>query len=86
MRARIHVTHSVSRIQRGDRLGAFALLDTADSLLVGTRPNHVHSLSVVQRAGLHGRLGEWERTRELLESVSLTAEVAPRTRCLTKMP
>ncbi len=82
MRARIHVTHSVSRIQRGDRLGAFALLDTADSLLVGTRPNHVHSLSVVQRAGLHGRLGEWERTRELLESVSLTAEVAPRTRCL----
>jgi hypothetical protein len=78
----VHVTHAVSRVQRGDRAGAFALLDAADGLLAGARPNHVHSLVVVQRAGLHGRVGEWERTRELLEGVPLAAEVAPRTRCL----
>lgn len=82
LRARVHVTQAVSRVQRGDRHGAFALLDAADELLAGARPNHVQSLAVVQRAGLHGRVGEWDRTRELLEGVSLTAEVAPRTRCL----
>lgn len=82
LRARVHVTHAVSRVQRGDRHGAFGLLDAADALLDEVGPNHVRSLAVVQRAGLHGRIGEWERTRELLESVSLTAEVAPRTRCL----
>ena len=82
LRARVHVTHAVSRVQRGDRDGAFALLDAADQLLVDARPNHVRSLALVQRAGLHGRVGEWERTRVLLEGVPITAEVAPRTRCL----
>ena len=51
LRARVHVTHAVSRVQRGDRDGAFALLDVADGLLAGARPNHVRSLAVVQRAG-----------------------------------
>ena len=82
LRARLLVTHAVSRVQRGDREGAFALLDVADGLPVGARLDHVRSMVVVQRAGLHGRVGEWERTRELLEGVRLTADVAPRTRCL----
>ena len=82
LQARVLATHAVSRVQRGDRDGAFALLEAADGLPVGARPNYVRSLVVVQRAGLHGRVGEWERARELLESVALTAEVAPRTRCL----
>ena len=82
LRARMLVTHAVSRVQRGDREGAFALLDIADGLPAGARPDHVRSMVVVQRAGLHGRVGEWERTRELLEGVRLTPHVAPRTRCL----
>ena len=82
LRARMLVTHAVSRVQRGDREGAFALLDVADGLPAGARPDHVRSMVVVQRAGLHGRVGEWERTRELLEGVRLTPHVAPRTRCL----
>lgn len=75
-------TRAVSRVQRGDPDGAFALLDVADGLPAGGRRDHVHSLVVVQRAGLHGRVGEWERACALLEGVALTAEVAPRTRCL----
>ncbi len=82
LRARVQVTHAVSRVQRGDREGAFALLDAADAQLAGAPPSPLHSLAVVQRAGLHGRVGEWERTRELLEGVPLTPDVAPRTRCL----
>ena len=76
------MTHAVSRVLRGDRDGAFALLDAADAQLAHAPPNSVHSLAVVQRAGLHGRVGEWDRTRELLEGVRLTPDVAPRTRCL----
>lgn len=82
LRARVHVTHAVSRVQRGDRHGAFALLDEADRLLVGAPANQVASLAVVQRAGLHGRVGEWDVAAALLETVALTPDVAPRTRCL----
>ena len=82
LRARVQVTHAVSRVLRGDRDGAFALLDAADAQLADAPRNPLHSLAVVQRAGLHGRVGEWDRTRELLEGVQLTPDVAPRTRCL----
>lgn len=82
LRARVQVTHALSRVLRGDRVAAFALLDAAEAQLAHAPPNPVHSLAVVQRAGLHGRVGEWDRARELLEGVRLTPEVAPRTRCL----
>ncbi|MBM6401609.1 CHAT domain-containing protein [Phycicoccus sonneratiae] len=82
LRARVHVTHAVSRVQRGDRRGAFELLDEADRLLVGAPANQVSSLAVVQRAGLHGRVGEWHAAAALLEALPLTRHVAPRTRCL----
>lgn len=82
LRARVRVTHAWSRAQRGDRAGAFAQLEEADRLLVGSPPNPVASLAAVQRAGLHGRVGEWAEAAVLLEGVRITTQVAPRTRCL----
>ena len=85
LRARVLVTRARSRVLRGDRAGAFAALDDADRLLDGAPPNPVESLAVVQRAGLHGQVGEWVEAAALLEGLPVTRDVAPRTRCLLRL-
>ena len=64
---RVHVTHAVSRVQRGDRDGAFALLDAADGLARrGPSDPSVARHGAASRAPRSGR--EVERTRVALEA------------------
>ncbi|MFL6168761.1 MAG: CHAT domain-containing protein [Ornithinibacter sp.] len=83
LRARVAVTLALSQFERGDRAAAFSTLDRADDLTSGIDASPVRVLAVIQRAGLHARLGQWERARLLLEGLDLGArEVSPRARCL----
>ena len=86
LRARVQVTLSLSVFERGDRTGAFAILDEVDRVLRGMPTTTVHPLAVIQRAGLHGRLGEWDLARSILEQVDLGSPVVgPRARCLVHL-
>ena len=86
LRARVDVTLALSVFERGDHTSAFALLDEADDLLRGLPPSPVHALAVIQRAGLHGRSGEWAAAARLLEALDANAaEVSPRARCVVHL-
>ena len=86
MRARVAVTLALSLYQRGERTAAQTLLDEADALLRDVPPSSVHVLAAIQRAGMHGRSGEWDTATRLLESLDIAApDVSPRARCVVHL-
>jgi tetratricopeptide (TPR) repeat protein len=86
LRARVLNTLALARFERGDRDGAFRALDEADALLDGMETSPVRILVIVQRAGLHARLGDWEAARGLLTGIGMgSRSVAPRARCVINL-
>ncbi|MGL5866639.1 MAG: CHAT domain-containing protein [Dermatophilaceae bacterium] len=86
LRAHVEITLAVALYTRGERVRAFAALDDAEALLHRLPVTPMHSYVLAQRASLHGRSGEWDLARDLLERIDVTGPtVAPRTRTLVHL-
>lgn len=84
--ARIDITRALSLFELGDPSRAHALLDHVNATIADVQRGPLHALAEVQRAGLHGRSGHWDRTRDILLTVDLSpATTHPRTACLARL-
>lgn len=76
---RARVTLALTRFETGHRDEAFTLLDDAVDLATGPAGTTVRVLAAIQRAGLEGRLGNWEAALATMEELGdSAAKVSPR--------
>lgn len=85
IRGRASVTLALSMFELGRHEAAFALLDDVDGWAPSASPE-VAVLSRIQRAGMHGRMGQWRDTVDVLSAIDpADPALSPRGACVVEL-